>query len=211
MDQLDKLKDAWKSQDYSKHKVSTNDIYKMLLAKSTSYVKWIFYISIIEFLVVIALNLLIDNDKYLDLYIQMGMKNMIQIVTVISYLIMIIFIYLFYKNYRKINVGTDAKTLMKSILNTRKTVKYYIYFNLGFMAVSSAMLLNKIFSSSENTTTYKLKSQIPEAFSDTTLLIILSASMVLVIGFILLVYRIIYGILLRRLKRNYKELEQLDK
>jgi hypothetical protein len=211
MDQLDKLKEAWKSQDYSKHKVSTNDIYKMLLAKSTSYVKWIFYISIIEFLVVIALNLLIDNDKYLDLYIQMGMKNMIQIVTVISYLIMIIFIYLFYKNYRKINVGTDAKTLMKSILNTRKTVKYYIYFNLGFMAVSSAMLLNKIFSSSENTTTYKLKSQIPEAFSDTTLLIILSASMVLVIGFILLVYRIIYGILLRRLKRNYKELEQLDK
>jgi hypothetical protein len=211
MDQLDKLKEAWKSQDYSKHKVSTNDIYKMLLAKSTSYVKWIFYISIIEFLVIIALNLLIDNDKYLDLYIQMGMKNMIQIVTVISYLIMIIFIYLFYKNYRKINVGTDAKTLMKSILNTRKTVKYYIYFNLGFMAVSSAMLLNKIFSSSENTTTYKLKSQIPEAFSDTTLLIILSASMVLVIGFILLVYRIIYGILLRRLKRNYKELEQLDK
>jgi len=211
MDELDKLKGAWRTQDYSKHRVSTNDIYKMLLAKSTSYVKWIFYISIIEFLVVIVLNLMIDNDKYLDFYTQMGMKNMLLIIGVISYLIMIIFIYLFYKNYRKINVDTDAKTLMRSILNTRKTVKYYIYFNLGFMAMSSAMLLNKIFSSSENTAAYKLQGQIPEAFSDTTLLIILSASMVLVIGFILLVYRIIYGILLRRLKRNYKELEQLDK
>jgi hypothetical protein len=50
MDQLDKLKDAWKSQDYSKHKVSTNDIYKMLHSKSSSIVKWIFYISIIEFI-----------------------------------------------------------------------------------------------------------------------------------------------------------------
>ena len=123
MDQLDKLKGAWKNQDYSKHKVSTNDIYKMLHAKSTSYVKWIFYISIIEFLIVIALNVFIDKDQYLDFYVQMGMKNMIIIVSIISYLIMIVFIYLFYKNYKKINVNTDAKTLMKSILNTRKTVK----------------------------------------------------------------------------------------
>ena len=47
MDELDKLKGAWKTQDYTKHKVSTNDIYKMLHSKSASYVKWIFYISII--------------------------------------------------------------------------------------------------------------------------------------------------------------------
>jgi hypothetical protein len=210
MDDLDKLKGAWKNQDYSKHKVSTNDIYKMLHAKSTSYVKWIFYISIIEFLVIIALNIFIDKDQYLDFYIQMGMKNMIIIVSVISYIIMLIFIYLFYKNYKKINVNTDAKTLMKSILNTRKTVKYYIYFNLGFMAISSAMLLNKIFSSSENILAYKVQGKIPEEFPDTTLLITLIVLMILFIGLALLIYRIIYGILLRRLKKNYKELEQLD-
>jgi hypothetical protein len=56
MDELDKLKGAWKTQDYTKHKVSTNDIYKMLHSKSASYVKWIFYISIIEFSVIIVLN-----------------------------------------------------------------------------------------------------------------------------------------------------------
>ncbi|MFT4684298.1 MAG: Ca2+/Na+ antiporter [Flavobacteriales bacterium] len=211
MDELDKLKGAWKTQDYTKHKVSTNDIYKMLHSKSASYVKWIFYISIIEFSVIIVLNLLIEKDKYLDFYVQMGMKNMLLIVGIISYLIMIIFIYLFYKNYKKINVNTDAKTLMKSILNTRKTVKYYIYFNLGFMALSSAMFIDKIFSSSENTAAYKLQGRIPEEFPDSTLLIILIVFMLLFIGLILLIYRIIYGILLRRLKRNYKELEQLDK
>jgi hypothetical protein len=210
MDELDKLKGAWKAQDYTKYKVSTNDIYKMLHAKSTSYVKWIFYISIIEFLVVIALNLSIDNDKYLDFFVQMGMKNMLLIVTIFSYLIMIIFIYLFYKNYRKINVDTDAKTLMKSILNTRKTVKYYIYFNLGFMAVSSTMFLNKIFSSSENTAAYRLESKIPVEFTNSALLITLIITMIVLIGVALLIYRIIYGILLRRLKKNYKELEQLE-
>lgn len=211
MDELDKLKDAWKAQDYSSDKVSTNDIYKMLHAKSTSYVKWIFYISIIEFLLVIFLNVYIDTDKYMDFYIEMGMKNLILFTSVISYSIMIIFIYLFYKNYKKINVNTSAKTLMESILNTRKTVKYYIYFNIGFMAVSIALLLNKIFANSENIKAYKIQSKVPLEFPDTTLLITLIVTMVLFLGLVLLIYRIIYGILLRRLKKNYKELEQLNK
>ncbi len=211
MDELDKLKGAWKAQDYTSDKVSTNDIYKMLHSKSTSYVKWIFYISLIEFILIILLNIFMDKEQYLDFYIKMGMKNLILITSVISYSIMIIFIYLFYKNYKKINVNTNAKTLMKSILNTRKTVKYYIYFNIGFMAISTALLLNKIFSSPENTAAYKIQSKIPENFSDSTLLITLIITMVIFIGVVLIVYRIIYGILLRRLKRNYKELEQLEK
>ena len=79
------------------------------------------------------------------------------------------------------------------------------------MALSSAMLLNKIFSSTENVTAYKLQGKIPEEFPDTTLLIILIVFMILFIGFVLLIYRLVYGILLRRLKKNYKELQLLDK
>ena len=84
MDPLDKLKDAWKSQDYSKHKVSTQDIYKMLHSKSSTIVKWIFYISIIEFLVINCINLFTDMDKYLDIYKEMGIYNIITVSTVIS-------------------------------------------------------------------------------------------------------------------------------
>ena len=123
---------------------------------------------------------------------------------------MSVFMVLFYLNYKKIRIDCDAKTLMNRILKTRKTVKYYIYFNLGFMALSSAMLLSKIFSRPENIVTYKLQSKFPESFPDITLLIILIVLMVLFIGFTLLIYRLIYGILLKRLKKNYKELELLE-
>lgn len=211
MDELDKLKGAWKSQDYSNHKVSTTDIYKMLQAKSTSYVKWIFYISIIEFLLIIVLNLSFDNKEYMKVYEEMGMENMILAVTIISYAIMIVFMYLFYKNYKNICVNTDAKTLMDSIFKTRKTVKSYIYFNIGFMALTSFILFYHIFSSDKNISIYKVTSNLPEDFSTTYLIIAIVVVIILLIGLVLLIYRIIYGILLRRLKKNYKELEQLDK
>ena len=210
MDELDKLKTAWKSQDYSEHKVSTADIYKMLHAKSSSYVKWIFYISIIEFILVIILNLFVDNDKYLSIFNEMGMKTSLQIMTVISYAIMIIFMVLFYQNYKKICVDCDARTLMNRILKTRKTVKTYIYFNIGFMLFSMFIMLYGIFSSAENTSLYKKMSDIPEEFSTNIFIISLVVATLLMVGVLLLIYRLIYGILLRRLKKNYKELEQLE-
>lgn len=211
MDELDKLKGAWKAQDYSRHRVSTTDIYKMLHAKSTSYVKWIFYISIIELLLVVLINVFIDNDQYLKFFNDIGLEKVIKITTVISYVIMFAFIYLFYKNYRAINVDTNAKTLMKSILKTRKTVKTYIYFNICFIAISSILLFNSIFSNPETTRLYKIENNIPEEFSTTLLFSIQLAFLIFMIVVILIFYRIIYGILLRRLKKNYKELEQLDK
>lgn len=210
MDELDKLKDAWKVQDYSSDKVSTNDIYKMLHSKSTSYVKWIFYISIAEFLLVTLLSLFIDKRKYLSVYEKMGMTVTLQILTVISYLIMIVFIYLFYKNYKKICVDCNAKTLMNRILKTRKTVKQYIYFNIGFMFLSMLIMFYGIFSNDKNTHIYKEMSNIPDDFSNKILIISIIIFTAIFLGIIIVIYRIIYGILLRRLKKNYKELEQLE-
>ena len=210
MDELDKLKGAWKSQDYSNHKVSTADIYKMLHAKSSSYVKWIFYISMLEFALVIIINLVFDNDKYLKFYDKMGMHNLIIAITILSYAIMVVFIYLFYKNYKRICVDCDAKTLMDSIFKTRKTVKRYIYFNISFMAITSFIMFYEIFSNDKNISIYKEMSDVPDDFSTKYLLISVTVVMILFIGLLLLIYRIIYGILLRRLKKNYKELEQLD-
>lgn len=211
MDKLDKLKGAWKSQDYSDHKVSTSDIYKMLQSKSSSYVKWIFYISLIEFALVIIINLAFDNEKYISIYEEMGMHNLIVTITIISYIIMVVFIYLFYKNYKMICIDCNAKSLMDSILKTRKTVRTYIYFNIGFIAFTSFILYYHIFSNDKNIAVYKITSGVPEDFSTNYLIIAITIVMTLFIGLLLLIYRVIYGILLKRLKKNYKELEQLDK
>ena len=202
MDELDRLKDAWKSQDYSKHKVSSKDIFKMLHAKSSSYVKWIFYISIIEFLVINCINLFTDMDKYLDIYKEMGIYNIITVSTVISYVVVLGFIYLFYRNYKSISADSNAKTLMRNILKTRKTVKFYIYFNIGFMILIMFILFYFIFSSPENIALYKVTNNFEQGLTDNQLLATIVVMMLIVVGIFLLLYRLIYGILLRRLKKN---------
>jgi ABC-type Fe3+ transport system permease subunit len=210
MDELDKLKNAWKSQDYSKHKVSTADIYKMLHAKSSSYVKWIFYISIIEFLIAITLSVFVDTDKYTSIYNQMGMGTTLKVMTIISFIIMIVFIVLFYQNYKKIRVDSNARTLMDRIIKTRRTVKKYIYFNVGFMLISMFIMFYRIFSSVENTTLYLKANELPLDIPKTGMIVGITVGVIFMIGIVLLIYRLIYGILLKRLKKNYKELEQLE-
>jgi len=49
MDELELLKKDWQKNDKEYPKLSYNDIYKMILKKSSSIVKWIFIISLLEF------------------------------------------------------------------------------------------------------------------------------------------------------------------
>ena len=74
MDQLDKLKKEWQNREQELPKLSYNSIYNMLLKKSSSIVKWIFIISIIELLFWIGLNLVIPEDN-LKLINEMGIGD----------------------------------------------------------------------------------------------------------------------------------------
>jgi len=50
MDQLEELKGIWKNQSESTIKFTESDIYKMVHKKSSSIVKWILVISLLELL-----------------------------------------------------------------------------------------------------------------------------------------------------------------
>jgi nitrate reductase gamma subunit len=64
---LDKLKSTWKNQPEETKKVSKVDIYKMAHSKSSSIVKWILIIGILELLFWSGLGLIIP-DSFLDVY-----------------------------------------------------------------------------------------------------------------------------------------------
>ncbi len=49
MDELELLKKDWQKEDSKYPKLTYNEIYKMILKKSSSIVKWIFIISLLEF------------------------------------------------------------------------------------------------------------------------------------------------------------------
>jgi hypothetical protein len=210
MDELELLKKDWKKNDGQFTQVSENEIYGMLHKSSSSIVKWIFIISIIELLLGPLLGILFSNKEYNLMLERYHIKTVILIFSVINYAVILYFIYKFYNNYKKINATDSVNHLLKNIIDTRKTVKHYITYNLSMGVVlimiffgAHAMYEPKII---------KLINNIGEN-SNTGYFVLFGIYFVVtivVMFFIWLFYRLIYGILLRRLKRNYNELQKIE-
>ncbi|MGY5849765.1 hypothetical protein [Salegentibacter sp. F14] len=211
MDELEILKKDWKQQEASFPKLSYNEIYKMLWKKSSSIVKWIFIISILELLFWGVLNILLSDGEFWKRMELIHLKEFTVVVYILSYAITFYFIYRFYRNYRKISSTDDAATLMKNILITRRTVKYYI----GFIIISSALtsLVYAYFTIFHHAATTQVENIENYTFSATQWLVLTAVLIVgigVFLGILWLFYRLIYGILLQRLKKNYKELKNLE-
>ena len=63
MKELDLLKKDWKKNENSFEQVSEKEIYKMIHKKSSSIVKWILIISILEFTILNLIGFLIPDEK----------------------------------------------------------------------------------------------------------------------------------------------------
>jgi hypothetical protein len=210
MDELDLLKKDWNSQEGNYPKLSYDQIYKMIWKRSHSIVKWIFYISIIELLAATVLNIVFSGEKYWQDIEKYNLEETITILYVISYLITFFFIYRFYKNYKRISSTDDAVTLMKNILKTRKTVKYYIAYvlistGITVVGISGYMILNHTNKEVEDISKYSFEAMDWVKFIGASVLVL-----TVFLGLIWLFYRLLYGILLRRLKKNYIELKKLE-
>lgn len=212
MDELDLLKKHWKQDDYQYPKVSKSDIYKMILKRSSSIVKWIFVISLLEFGLWTSLSIIFNDSKNAQEFDKLNSAFLMTPLTIIGYIILIYFFYLFYKNYQRISSTDSAKKLMENILRARKTVKNYVVFNLALMAITfiavmyiefdqDKAIISAAQSAAANGEAFK--------FYAVTILIVAGVLAVMVIV-LLLFYWLIYGLLLRRLNRNYKELKKLD-
>ena len=67
MDELELLKKDWQKQEQGLPKLSYDQIYNMIWKKSSSVVKWIFYVSIVEFLFWITISFIPLGSKGIDL------------------------------------------------------------------------------------------------------------------------------------------------
>jgi hypothetical protein len=211
MDELEFLKKDWKKQAADFPKLSYNEIYKMIHKKSSSIVKWIFIICIAEFLFWGLITLLIPESTF-AIYEMFNLNTFMFIAQGLHYVVVFIFIYLFYKNYKTISVVDNTNLLMKNILKTRKTVHYYVYYNIALYIILS-VILNVIMFSHPNILIESYMPKNATLDSDKFLGIMIVAQILVLLvmcGLIWAYYRIIYGILLKKLTRNYKELEALN-
>lgn len=214
MDGLELLKKQWKREDDDLPNLSYDEIYKMLLKKSSSIVKWIFVISVAEILFWTCLAFLVPESSH-KFNSDIGLGDFMFCANIMYYAVFVIFIYLFYKNYRKISTTDNVKELLENILRTRKTVKYFIIYNI--VGASIMIVAINIYYYLNQDLTFQLMSKdygTPSGMSKEQFMNIFFLMQllfgVLMLGAILLFYRIVYGILLRRLHRNYKELKKIE-
>ncbi len=208
MEELDLLKKDWQS-NTAFEQVSEVEIYKMLHMKSSSIVKWIFIISILEILLWTSLTVFFDTDDYLKNSKFEELDTFFKALTVFNYLVVVVFIYLFYKNYVSISTTVSTKQLMKDILKTRKTVQYYVWYNLGMVVL--CLLIGFFMAFTYNP---DVSVSMEKIGNNSTVMAITIVVLILVLalffGLFWLFYRLLYGILLKKLYRNYSELKKID-
>ena len=209
MDELELLKKDWVKNDDRFEKKSTAQIYPMLLKKSSSIVKTLFYISIAELVFWVAINTMpfLMSDSYRAKHEEMYTSNMFIILSILSYAIILLFVYLLYRSHKSISVTDNAKKLMQNILKTRKIIKYYVLYNLVLASVS--MILAFIYTSSHD----PLLAEKIDHFTNKQYIAMIGMFMLVTIVFVAVIwlfYKLLYGILLRRLNKNYKELKKIE-
>jgi hypothetical protein len=209
MKELDLLKKDWKKNENSFEQISEIEIYQMIHKKSSSIVRWILIISILEVLLWTSISVFFNTDEYLKQINHTDLISYFRILTIFNYGVILAFIYLFYKNYIRITTTVSTKQLMRDILKTRKTVQYYVWYNLG-MAVLS-LIIGFVIALVYNPETSILSDQIANNGKVMAITIgVLLLTTIVFFGLFWLFYRLLYGILLRRLFANYKELKKID-
>ena len=201
MDLLDNYKKAWGNQPEEMKKISVSEIYKMTQAKSSSIVKWIFIIGLLEFAFMILSTLSFDISNEEKILVEMGIYEFIQISQYLVIPILFYFLFLFYKNYKNISSIDNTNKLMTKIKKTRRTVRNYVIFNLLYIVFIAAIMTFGMVMTPQG----KLEN-IPGWIIVLIMMLVTTIMLFLFWGF----YQLLYGILLKKLNKNYIELAKLD-
>lgn len=211
MDGLKLLKKDWK-ENQKFPKLSKLEIYALLQKKSSSIVKLIFILSLVEFGFWTIIGLFLKDNEAQQRFDSYEMDHITLPLIVVSYLVLAYFFVMFYKNHKKISSTDNVKSLMENILKTRKTVKHYVLFNLVFIYI---LLIVGVLIEINNNPDFQL---VTSKFSETGdfllmygIIALLTLLLMVVLTAILLgFYYLVYGILLKRLKKNYKILQEIE-
>ncbi|SHG98984.1 beta-carotene 15,15'-monooxygenase [Chryseobacterium vrystaatense] len=215
---LDSFKKTWQEQPVQP-KYDSTEILKMLNRKSRNYVKYIFWISVLEFLFFSVLGLFYffqdqDSDSFRKILEKLGAQEAPEIETnfdhaylaikVLSLLITAYFVLKFYQNYRKIKIEENLKGLITRIIKFKRTVNAFILISIAILVAFMFVFTAFIF--------YVLNSQNVQPSNSNLIIVIVGiiVSTILCVLLIWLYYRLVYGIIIRKLDRNLKQLEDID-
>ena len=216
---LDNYKKTWQEQD-KQSKYSNADILKILNQKSRNYVKYILWISIAEFLLfggIIIFYMIYDDgsDNIIKLMSRLGivenqtikadMAHLNFFIKLLSLVITGVFVVVFYKNYKKINLEANIKQFILQILQFKNTVKLFISTNIILLVVFNMLIAGFIFNNVQ-------KQEIHLQSHDWWVAILtILATTLFSLALIYIYYKIFYGIILKKLSKNLRQLQKMEK
>ncbi|WP_313029218.1 beta-carotene 15,15'-monooxygenase [Soonwooa sp.] len=215
---IDDLKSVWQNQKVEEA-YQQSDIEAMLNTKSRNYVKYLLWISLLEFFIFITLLIysLVSKDDHVNfreilsrLHLQNQneilhtMDKIYLVIKILSLSLTSIFVYLFYKSYRRISVEDNLKQFILRIISFKRKVNAFIIINVILLVVyivSFSIYLSIVMGEQS------------VQLSETTKLgfiIGIIVALLLSILLIILYYKIFYGILLKRLSKNLEQLRLIE-
>jgi hypothetical protein len=205
MEALDILKKDWQKLPGNSTAFSESEISKMIHKKSSSIVRKILIFSVIEIILWTVLNFVSSDFDSLEKIHGTKFEVIISVFEILNYVVIAIFIFTFYRNYKNISSDSSTKILMHQILKTKKTVNLYVIYNLLMLALSMCLGVYIAIALSPllNIENEKLRIQL------TTIGVCFILFTIVFVVFWYL-YKIIYGKLVQQLELNYKELSKLE-
>lgn len=215
---IDALKKTWQDQVISDG-YNQDEIEVMLNRKSKNYVKYILWISVAEFIVFGVINFItiFSSDFHTDFTnilnklqirnqseVEFSLDKIYNSMKILSLFITGIFVVVFYLNYKKIDVESNLKKFIIHIIKFKKTVNLFIFSNVLLLVLFIGSLISLL--------TVTIRQQNIHVDNPTfwSLVIAVSLSLLISVVLILLYYKLAYGILLKRLSKNLKQLEKID-
>ena len=216
---LDSFKETWQQQPVQP-KYDSSDIESMLNKSSRNYVKYILWISVVEFILILIANLYYtflgeDTADLMSVLGKLGINNSSNFESTISQLYFVlkmvslgltgIFVFLFYQNYRKIKIESNLKKLILQIFTFKKTVQLFILANIGLVILFTLIL---------GLFTFLVLAEQNIALTNRTLIGFitgLALTMGISVVLIWIYYRLVYGFILRRLGKNLEQLQNIEK
>lgn len=205
MKELEDLKNKWAKQDFSQS-YSKEEIKGFLQKKSTHSIKWIFYLSIVEFVLYLSFPLLVPNYiKSFDYYKSLNLFEFSIVTTMLGYVLLLYFMWHFFQNYKKISVANSIKDHLSAILNTRRAVNHYFYFNVAILIIFTIVVLVAALERDKNMIALQ-----EENNSLIMIIFMIGILIAIILGLFGLLYYFVYGRFLRPLKNNEKELLRIE-
>ncbi|MBB4806225.1 multisubunit Na+/H+ antiporter MnhC subunit [Chryseobacterium defluvii] len=215
---LDSFKKTWQEQPVQE-KYNNTEILQMLNKKSRNYVKYIFWISVFEFLFFTALGLFYilqstESESFMKVLEKLGVRKTTELETafdnvylflkIISLAVTAYFVYRFYQNYKRIHIEENLKKFILNIIRFKKTVNAFILTNIVLLIACTSILTAFVF--------YVLNIQNIELTNSnlTRFLLLMVVSTGLSVLLIWVYYRLVYGIIMRKLDKNLKQLKEID-